>query len=247
MPALTFDPAPARKKYPPLPGLMYFGNPSTPSSRAARQEGIGIGAIDTPAQGNKIPANTWWIGDNGCFGKGYPGDLAWLRWLDRHPADRDLCLFVTLPDVVGDAWATEARSRPFIKAVREMAYSPALVAQNGAELSTWDCWGSGPSDDPNDSIDGLFIGGDTAWKLGAEAANLAAVASSVGKWVHMGRVNSRRRVNFAREIGCTSVDGTYLTYGPDTNLPSLRSWLANDGGGDQMTLFDAADALAGAA
>jgi hypothetical protein len=26
-------------------------------------------------------------------------------------------------------------------------------------------------------------------------------------------------------MGCHSVDGTYLTFGPDTNLPKLLGWL----------------------
>ena len=29
----------------------------------------------------------------------------------------------------------------------------------------------------------------------------------------------------ARAMGCHSVDGTYITFGPDTNLPHLLSWL----------------------
>lgn len=46
------------------------------------------------------------------------------------------------------------------------------------------------------------------------------------RWVHMGRVNSKKRLDTARAMGCDSVDGTYLTFGPDTNLPRLLSWLA---------------------
>jgi hypothetical protein len=70
-----------------------------------------------------------------------------------------------------------------------------------------------------DEIDALYIGGDTAWKLREHAADLAAVASSVGKWVHMGRVNSAKRYRYAEAIGCYSVDGTYLTFGPRQEPP----------------------------
>jgi hypothetical protein len=41
----------------------------------------------------------------------------------------------------------------------------------------------------------------------------------------MGRVNSLKRFRAARSMGCDSVDGTYLTFGPDINLPKLLSWL----------------------
>ena len=43
----------------------------------------------------------------------------------------------------------------------------------------------------------------------------------------MGRVNSLRRYRYAQAIGCTSVDGTFLAYGPDVNLPELLSWVSS--------------------
>ncbi|MEU9291279.1 hypothetical protein AB0D57_43345 [Streptomyces sp. NPDC048275] len=46
-----------------------------------------------------------------------------------------------------------------------------------------------------------------------------------GLAVHMGRVNSRRRLRLAQAFGCTSCDGTYLAFGPDTNRPRLLAWM----------------------
>lgn len=46
-----------------------------------------------------------------------------------------------------------------------------------------------------------------------------------GLWVHMGRVNSLRRLEIAVDFGCDSVDGNYLGFGPDANLPKLLRWL----------------------
>jgi hypothetical protein len=43
----------------------------------------------------------------------------------------------------------------------------------------------------------------------------------------MGRVNSERRYRYARAIGCDSVDGTKLVFGPDENLPQVLAWLRN--------------------
>lgn len=194
---------------PPLPNTLYLANPSTEPIRDAMRAGIGLGAITTPAQGNILPANTWWAADNGVFGKGYPGDREYLRWLENHPGDRDLCLFATAPDVVGDAWRTLARSRPFFQPIRDLGYPVALVLQNGEEYTADDYW---------DEIDAVFIGGDTPWKLGEHAAEMAAVAKSIGKWVHMGRVNSLRRLRYAESIGCDSADGTVLKHDPKRDV-----------------------------
>ena len=78
---------------------------------------------------------------------------------------------------------------------------------------------------PWDDFDVLFIGGSTAWKLGSHMRRLATVANRRGMYLHMGRVNSLRRYRYAEAIGCDSVDGTYLTFGPNINLPRLLWWL----------------------
>lgn len=53
----------------------------------------------------------------------------------------------------------------------------------------------------------------------------------------MGRVNSTCRFAITELLGCDGVDGvdgTFLTYGPDTNLPKVLTWSA--------TLLSALDA-----
>ncbi|NKS29261.1 hypothetical protein GS534_00785 [Rhodococcus hoagii] len=174
-----------------------------------------IGFIDTPAQGNRRDAGLTWCADNGCFGSGYPGDIEYLAWLTAHRHDADTCVFATAPDVVGDAKATLARSKPFLPVIRALGYPAALVAQDGLEdLAV-----------PWSTFDVLFIGGTTEWKLGEAARGLVAEAKRLGKHVHMGRVNSLKRYRYAEAIGCDSVDGTYLAFGPDQNLPKLLHWV----------------------
>lgn len=193
---------------------MYVATPSSPEIREAMSAGL-FAAMTTPAQGNRVPAGAWWAADNGCFGSGYPGDEAWLAWLATRSEDRERCLFATAPDVVGDAEATLRRSVPFLPEIRALGYPAAFVAQDGLE--------DGPV--PWDDFDVLFLGGTTDWKLGPAAAELTNQARAHGKWVHMGRVNSRRRLFYADAIGCDSADGTFLAFGPDRNLPQLLAWL----------------------
>jgi len=173
-----------------------------------------IRAITTPRSGDHIPHPIRWAADNGCYGTGYPGDRAYLKWLRLHPA-RTRCDFAVAPDVVGDATATLARSGPLLARIRLLGYPVAYVAQDGqqAHLPDWD------------TFDVLFLGGTTEFKLGVAARALTRYALEAGKPVHMGRVNSYRRLAYAHSIGCTSADGTYLTWRPVIGLPEILDWL----------------------
>jgi hypothetical protein len=175
-----------------------------------------IDMIATPKQGNRLPEGVTWCADNGCFGKGYPGDDEWFAWLESFtPEQIARCRFAVAPDVVGDAWRTRLRAAPWLAKIRGLGYPAAYVAQNGLENLPV----------PWEDFDVLFIGGDTAWKLGPHARALVAEAKRRGKWVHMGRVNSERRLRYAQAIGCDSADGTFIAFAPDTNLPRVMTWL----------------------
>jgi hypothetical protein len=175
-----------------------------------------LGMIATPAAGNIVPDGVDWCADNACFAPGrYPGDEKYLAWLGRHVAHAARCAFATAPDIVGDAAATLTRSVPMLPRIRAAGYRAALVAQDGLEHLPV----------PWHLVDALFLGGTTAWKLGPAAAALAAEARVRGLTLHMGRVNSLRRMRYAAAIGCHSVDGTHLAFGPRRKLPELLGWL----------------------
>ena len=171
-----------------------------------------LGFIDTPLQGNARPDGVTWCADNGCFSAKWDAGK-WWAWLQANADHASSCAFAVAPDVVADHEATMARSLPWLPKIREFGYPVAFVLQDGAHDLPWD------------DFDVLFIGGSTAYKLGPDARALTTEAKAHGKWVHMGRVNSFRRIEYAAWIGCDSADGTYLTFGPDTNLPKLLSWL----------------------
>jgi hypothetical protein len=210
--------------------MLYLANPSTAGVRNAMAAGL-LGAIMSPRQGNQLPDAALFAIDNNCGpgkngqpGTAYPGDEHYLGLLqdlaeaedaDACDPDSRWCLFATAPDVLGDAVATLQRSARMLDLIRYAGFPAALVAQDGLEHLPV----------PWDDFDALFIGGSTAWKLGTAARTLAAEARRRGKWVHMGRVNSLRRLRYADAIGCDSADGTYLTYAPDANLPRLLGWL----------------------
>ncbi|MFC8449533.1 hypothetical protein [Kitasatospora sp. NPDC057223] len=199
--------------------MLYLANPSTPDIRAAMTAGD-LGCITTPRQGNPVPPGAWWAADNGRFGKGWPGSERWWTWLTGqvHRYDPDHCLFAVAPDRPFDAPATLADSAPWLPRIRSLGIPAAYAAQDGCDE---------PDLLPWPDFDVLFIAGTTNWKTGVVAERLARQARQLGKNVHMGRVNSRRRLHLADYFGCATSDGTYLTYGPDQNLPRLLNWLAD--------------------
>lgn len=208
--------------------MLYLANPCGSDVLTAMQAGA-IGYIDTPAQGNIRPEGVVWCMDNGCFSDKFD-EAKWWRYLQRHASDASSCLFATAPDVVGDAAATLERSTPWLPKIRDLGYPVAFVAQDGLGIHWNGSLHGGDLDGPTvewADFDVLFVGGTTGWKLGPHARALVAEAKRRGKWVHMGRVNSERRFEYARAIGCDSADGTYLTFGPDTNLPKLLAWTRN--------------------
>lgn len=166
----------------------------------------------TPRMGQRPPDGQPWAADNGRFNSPHEySDGKYLAWLAKMKPYADRCLFATAPDVVGDAEATLAMSRPMLPKIRGAGYPVALVAQDGltADMVPWD------------EIDGLFVGGTTRWKLSEYAYQLAAEAKRQGKWTHMGRVNSWVRFRAAAAAGYDSADGTVLRFDP--NRP-VQEW-----------------------
>lgn len=194
---------------------LYMTPPSTEAIREQLRAGV-LGAIMTPAQGNRLEEGWWWCADNGVFGDAYPGDEDFLAWLTTMRPFADRCLFAVAPDVVGDFFATWRRSCDMLQRIRDLGFPAAIVAQDSMEFCDWWDW---------DDFDALFIGGSTSWKLSPAAANLARCARSIGHHIHMGRVNSEIRYQYAHHITeAHSADGTYLTYGPDLLLPNVLAW-----------------------
>lgn len=198
--------------------VLYMSTPSGPEVSAAMSAGE-FGCMTTPAQGNALPDGCLWAADNGKFGKGWPGPEAWFLWLkdtvERYDAER--CLFAVAPDQPFDAAGTLHESRPWLPLIRDLGIPAAFAAQDGCEHGLLSGW---------DEFDVLFLAGTTEWKVGQVALSLSWEAKSRGKRVHMGRVNSRKRLRTAESFGCDTADGTYFAFGPLINLARMSRWAA---------------------
>ena len=174
-----------------------------------------VGLLQTPAAAYRFDDVAVWAMDNGCFTDTYPGDDAYLATLDKYAHHQARCLFVAVPDVVGDAAATLALFPAMAARISAAGWPVALVAQDGMT-----------ADDLPDGLPWLFIGGSTEWKLGHAAAELIAEAKRRGVRVHVGRVNSAKRFALFAGLDCDTADGTFIAFAPDKNIPQVRSWMA---------------------
>lgn len=170
-----------------------------------------FGIIITPRSRLHLRDHKIWAADNGRFSEPESySDARYLRWLTAH--DPAGCLFALAPDAVGDHNATFSLAWPMLPRIRALGYRAAFAAQDGWDEETT----------PWADFDVLFIGGTTTFKLSCHKAIIAARRH--GKTVHMGRVNSFRRLRLAAALGCDSVDGTVVQFHTE-NYQRIARWL----------------------
>lgn len=141
--------------------------------------------------------------DNGAWtahqqGKPFDEGL-FLAAVERLGAAAD---FVVLPDIVMGGMASLALSEKWIPRLQGRARLLLLAVQNGMEpqyirplLSA--------------SV-GVFVGGDTPWKESTMPL-WCRLAREAGSYVHVGRVNTQRRIKLCHLAGVDSFDGTSAT------------------------------------
>lgn len=150
--------------------------------------------------GQGIIAGYPWMLDNGAFSDKWT-EAAWIAALERWQPYAATCIAVVCPDVVGDAAATLARFDVYEPVIRRYGYPVAFVTQDGLTLAAV----------PWERFEVLFVGGSTEHKLYG-AWEFITEAKRRGKWVHVGRVNSAKRISTFWMAD--SVDGTSLAIEP---------------------------------
>tara|TARA_R110000851_G_scaffold293981_1_gene448600 strand:+ start:88 stop:690 length:603 start_codon:yes stop_codon:yes gene_type:complete len=132
--------------------------------------------------------------DNGCF-KRFK-EKTWLKMLDE--AREHKPKFVCMPDIVCDAVRTFDLFDAFEQQTEGLPR--ALVLQDGIGDHRID-W---------NKLDAVFVGGSDNFKISQEAFNTCRTAKMLGKWVHVGRVNTAPRVK--NWLGLAdSIDGSGIS------------------------------------
>jgi hypothetical protein len=157
--------------------------------------------LRTPLTRNAIAGVPWAL-DNGCFTKF--DHKTWIRMVRegvRHSTNKheqDRCLWATMPDIVGDAMRTLELFDHFTN--ETYGIRRALVLQDGIHNHRI----------PWNRVDAVFVGGSDVFKTLPSTINACKAAKMLGKWVHVGRVNTAKRVRDFVGIA-DSIDGSGLS------------------------------------
>lgn len=189
---------------------------ATPSllTWARRAPGV-YGRLINPRSGDSPIPGLPWACDNSAF-SGFEPDR-FITMLERL-RDEPGCLWVSAPDVVANAQETLWQFEQWEPVLRLNYGRPvAFVAQDG--LSAGDV--------PWDRLQAFFIGGTTEFKLGAEARELAGEAKARGKWIHVGRVGTKKRIRYCQALGADSIDGGVFSSHPRQAFRNFTDLLIN--------------------
>ncbi len=142
---------------------------------------------------------------------------AWTAHAKREPWDLDAfrrCLerfcdveprapypeFIVAPDIVAGGLSSFARSVTYLLDLERYIRCPILIpVQDGMTPELMRPW--------LDEWVGIFVGGSTAWKLATLPA-WGRLARETDCYLHVGRVNSAKRIRLCADAGAHSFDGT---------------------------------------
>lgn len=150
-----------------------------------------------------------WCADNDVFNGKFDASV-FVPWLMTLTGFSGRCAFVAAPDVVANARETLKRFSWWGKSIRGLGFPVALVLQDGMVNSGI----------PWSDLDAVFVGGSTEWKMSQDAIRLLIEARARGKWCHVGRVNSHKRMFHFWDFA-DSFDGTGFAIEPDGKLYSF--------------------------
>ena len=135
--------------------------------------------------------------DNGSFSRFDPKTFERMA---RAAQDDPLCDWIVLPDVVGDAESTTALFDHWSERLNLSGAVPekrAYVLQDGATLGMV----------PWEWITCLFVGGTDSFRDSRRCWEIVEAAKAQGKTVHIGRVNTPRRIVYWDRVA-DSFDGS---------------------------------------
>lgn len=170
----------------------------------------------------------FWVGDNGAwsdFMQKVPFNekrfSRFVGWVSAQIQNGNPPRWIALPDIVMGGTKSLDLSLSWLrwlKRIPAMAHTRfMLVVQNGMETCPETLIRLRRVIGP---MVGVFVGGDTEWKLRTKGF-WRAFTHMLGAILHIGRVNSAKRIESCGKIEADSFDGTSISRFPKT-LPELE-------------------------
>jgi hypothetical protein len=157
---------------------------------------VQFGQLRTPLTRRKRNDERVWALDNGCFSRF--DQKTWLKMVKEANTAGDRAEFVCLPDCVGSAKRTCEMFDHYINYTQLVRRALVLQDGIGQERIRWV------------KLEAVFVGGSTEFKTSPEAFQAAKAAKAMGKWVHVGRVNTVERLQAWIGIA-DSIDGSGIS------------------------------------
>lgn len=152
--------------------------------------------------------------DNGAFGpKGFQEE-PWLKLLGWAKLSGQAPSWVLVPDVVADREATLANWKTYSPVAARFGWPLAFAVQDGMTAK-----------DVPANAEVVFVGGSTFWKWQTVATWCKAFHR-----VHVGRVNTYRRLWECHDAGAESTDGTGFMRGDQRQYRGLCAYCAESTG-----------------
>lgn len=168
--------------------------------------------------------------DNGAYGVHLNGGewepTAWEALLDWAHVQSYAPQWVLVPDVVGSRCGTLKAWVNFYPTAKRYGWPIAFAVQDGMSKS-----------DAPKQADIIFVGGSTQWKW----ATLPVWCAHFPR-VHVGRVNTFRRLVQCERAGAESADGTGFTRGGPERLDDLVRFMEEQNGA-RTRLLELADQI----
>jgi len=125
--------------------------------------------------------------------------VAFQECLSEHASDAE---FIVVPDIVCGGLASLEFSREWMSRLKRFGRRLLVPVQDGMKVGDL-------SDMVSNSV-GIFVGGSTEFKEGT-ASMWGRLCRSKGAYLHVGRVNTCRRIAICAEASADSFDGTSAT------------------------------------
>ena len=176
---------------------MKFLIDTSPAKLATIKSELVAGQLLTPLTNYQNAKGVFAV-DNGAF-SGFDS-AAFERLLLRNLKHKESCLFVTVPDIVGNARRTRELYFQFTQKLFMKPWTDkwSFVLQDGMEDFPIEWY----------AMRNLFVGGTNAFKDSSAAYDIVKTAKALDVPVHVGRVNTFKRYETYAALGADTCDGS---------------------------------------